>query len=423
MSAATAWRCAVCGTEVDIATAHAFVCPRATAHDRHHVLHPPGAGRSDPGRLDDANPVVAYGPRQAWWVFAAANGMSEAARVELGRDVAAGFAFTPFTRHQLPLGGPLDVGPGAGVWVKDETGNVAGSHKSRHLVGILLHLRAAELLGLAPAGARRRALAIASCGNAAIAAATLAQRVEWPLTVFVPDWASPEVLTRLERLGAAVNVSERRPSDPPGDPAVLRFREAVAAGALPFSVQGPENGMSLDTGRTLGWELADTVGASGGPERIDRAVVQVGGGALATCVGWGLGPTSRLDTVQAQGCAPLGRAWWRAQDAGIAASDAPAHWAELMTPWERPHSLADGILDDEAYDWIGAFHVMTASGGRPLVVPEEAIVHASAVARATGINVSATGAAGLAGLLVSEGRPAPDEQVAVVFSGVGSLNP
>ena len=89
-----------------------------------------------------------------------------------------------------------------------------------------------------------------------------------------------------------------------------------------------------------------------------------------------------------------------------------------MTPWERPHSLADGILDDETYDWLGVFEVMRTSGGHPLVAPEEAVVKAAALGAATGIPVSPTGAAGLAGLLVREGRPADGEQVAVVFSGV-----
>src|SRR6185369_1508437 len=97
---------------------------------------------------------------------------------------------------------------------------------------------------------------------------------------------------------------ERRGTDPPGDPAVLRFREAVAAGAVPFSVQGPENALCLDGGRTIGWEMASV--------ELDRAVVQVGGGALATCTGWGLGPDVRLDAVQSEGCAPLARALDRA---------------------------------------------------------------------------------------------------------------
>ena len=33
------WRCAVCGTTVDIAQPFAWRCPRATADDPYHVLH------------------------------------------------------------------------------------------------------------------------------------------------------------------------------------------------------------------------------------------------------------------------------------------------------------------------------------------------------------------------------------------------
>jgi threonine dehydratase len=236
--------------------------------------------------------------------------------------------------------------------------------------------------------------------------------------VFVPEWAPSNVLALIESLGASIVVCERRDDDPPGDPSLLRFRDAVLAGALPFTVQGPENALCLDGGRTLGWEIADTVGTTIGPASLDRAVVQVGGGALAACVGWGLGPAVRLDTVQAQGCAPLARAWWRAKDAGYAAAQLPGRWQELMTPWERPRSIADGILDDETYDWLADFDVMAASGGQPIVVPEEAIVEAAEVARATGIDVSATGAAGVAALLVGDGRPTAGETVAVIFSGV-----
>jgi threonine dehydratase len=409
VSAVLGWRCAVCATGVDLADPFPFTCPRATPDDRHHVLHPlTGPVEAGPDRLDDPNPFVAYGPRMAWWGFGRAHAMTEAALIALARDVADGFAVTPFVAHDLGLREP--------VWVKDETGNVGGSHKGRHLAGILLHLRVAEALGLAPGP--RRPLAIASCGNAAIAAATLARRAQWPLRVFVPDWAPPPVLAAIEAMGAEIVVCERRDDDPPGDPALLRFREAVAAGALPFTVQGPENALCLDGGRTLGWELADAGGIAAGPAALDRVAVQVGGGALAACVGWGLGPAVRLDTVQAQGCAPLARAWWRAKDAGYSDDQLPGRWSQLMTAWEQPRSVADGILDDETYDWIADFAVMAASGGRPIVVPEEAIVEAAGIAASTGIDVSPTGAAGLAALLVGDGRPAAGESVAVIFSGV-----
>ncbi len=395
------WRCAVCGTTVDIGTPHPFTCPRASASDPHHVLHPLGVG-PEPARLDDPNPFVAYGPRLGWWSFARTRGLTEQACLALTRDLADGFAVTPFGRSA-----EVSDAVGADVWVKDETGNVGGSHKGRHLVTILLHLRAAEVLRLAERS--RRPLAIASCGNAAIAAATLAARAEWPIEVFVPGWAGPEVLGLLEALGATVTTCERRTSDPPGDPAVLRFREAVAAGHVPFSVQGPENALCLDGGRTIGWELADA------DVPIDRVLVQVGGGAFAACVGWGLGPGVRLDAVQTEGCAPLARALQRA--ASLDPADVPRHWSDLMTPWTEPRSVADGILDDETYDWLGVREVLERSGGAALVVPESAVVAAAALGPATGIHVSPTGAAGLAALLVPGGAT-PGERVAVVFSGV-----
>ena len=96
----------------------------------------------------------------------------------------------------------------------------------------------------------------------------------------------------------------------------------------------------------------------------------------------------------------------------------PPHWAELMTPWADPHSAADGILDDETYDWLGVFDVLRRSGGRPVVVPETAIARAHELGRATGIPVSATGTAGLAALLTPAGAPAPADRTAVIFSGV-----
>ena len=89
-----------------------------------------------------------------------------------------------------------------------------------------------------------------------------------------------------------------------------------------------------------------------------------------------------------------------------------------MTPWPGPHSIADGILDDETYDWLGVLDVVRCSGGQVIVAPEQAILDAHDLGRQTGIPVSATGTAGLAALLTPSGAPAAGDRVAVVFSGV-----
>ncbi len=341
---------------------------------------------------------------------------------ELDAAIAAvdghGFTTTPFERADA-LSEELGFTVDGGVWVKDETHNVGGSHKARHLFPILLHLLAAEESGLAT-WAERPPLAVASCGNAAIAAATLAAAVSWPLRVFVPPWASTSVTTTLRDLGAQLVECPRRATDPPGDPCVHRFREAVAAGAIPFSVQGTENAWCLDGGRTIGWEMARHMEDRVEGPPLDRLFVQVGGGAFAACVAAGFrmsGISPELHVVQTEACAPLARAWERARSFGGVAAE---HWAECMWPWEPVGTTAaDGILDDETYDWLPVLAAMADSNGSPVVVAESFVAQANEMGcRATGIDASHTGTAGLAGLLAMREQVQPDERVAVIFSGV-----
>jgi threonine dehydratase len=405
-------RCAVCDATVDIATPLSWKCPNATDADRQHVL----AFHDDRAAIvatDDVNPYLRYRTSLYVDAFGEAVGISEADRIRIiaGADTAVkqvggtGFSVTPFRREDA-------------LWVKDETHNVAGSHKARHIFTELLHLLFAEHAGCAPwSGAQQRPpLAIASCGNAAIAASTLAASAHWPISVFVPVSASEHVLNILHSLHANVVTCPRRDDDPPGDPCVHRFREAVAEGAVPFGVQGTENVWCLDGGRTIGWEMTEAVAG------VNRVFIQVGGGAFASCVGDAFAHTSphtRLHAVQTQGCAPLARAWLHAANTG-GTKDAGTRWTQCMWPWEtEPHSLADGILDDETYDWISVLNSMTDSGGFPVVATEDQIESALALAqRTTSIDVSPTGSAGLAGLTALRAEIGDHERVAVVFSGV-----
>ena len=442
-------RCAACGTRVEVKTALSWRCPNAQGNNRHHVL----LIESDVAplrRTKHRNPFIAFRRYLAWDAFADANGMSEADRdsliEELDATVASvagtGFVFTPFARADR-LSDALGFSQNGGVWVKDETHNVAGSQKSRFLFTELLHLVAAERLGLAPwssaaasltstalpkraAPQNRPPLAIASCGNAAFAASTLARAVAWPIQVFVPEHADAALVARLSGLGANVVHCPRRNDDPPGDPCVHRFREAVRDGAIPFGVQGPENAWCLDGGRTVGWEMA-YVAEHMEPPLIARLFVQVGGGAFAASLAEGFhagGTRAALHAVQAEGCAPLAHAW-QASAQYKTALDAAAHWGECMVPWSStPTSFADGILDDETYDWVSVCRAMRASGGSPVIASEQHVREAYALAhRTTDIDVSPTGASGLAGLLAARERVSNDERVAVVFSGIRRETP
>jgi threonine synthase len=437
MSAAmrvVAWRCMVCGAERGIDEPMPWRCPNSTPDDHRHVLRivsGPEADGTAPIGADAAvaeqSPFVTFDRRLAWGAYAAAHGLSDGARRAIvdeldeavarvdGRAGRAGFRPTPFARSDV-LSDALGFGPTGGVWVKNDSVNVAGSHKARHLFSILLHLLAAETVGHLTV---RAPLAIASCGNAALAAAVLAGAARWPIDVYVPDWMDEAMGAQLTALGATVHRCPRLDGDPPGDPAMLRFREAVDAGAIPFTVQGPENALCLDGGRTIGWEVAAQLAASGAAAP-SRVYAQVGGGAFAACLGRGLreaGVGARLDAVQAEGCAPLARAWARAcsllDDPGIGRA-----WSELMTAWDAPRSVADGILDDETYDWLAVFEAMRASGGSPVVASEQHIAEAHALSIDAGFDVSATGSAGLAGLLTARDEFSADERVVVVFTGI-----
>jgi len=312
-----------------------------------------------------------------------------------------------FIRTPLVDGSALAdaIGLDIELWIKAESDNVAGSHKARHLFGVALAMLIDEDLG----AARPERLAIASCGNAALAAGVVAAAMKRSLDVYVPTWADPTIIERLTELGSNIHVSERR-ADEAGDPAYLRFREAVDGGATPFSVQGSDTPTTFDGGRTLGWELADQLGD------IDRIYVQVGGGALATAVSSAV-PAARLYPVQSEGCAPFRRAWDLLAP-GFDIDEAAENPDRYMWAWDtEPKSLADGILDDVTYDWLPLLERTITSGGEPIVATEAHIELAYAMVHdATTLSVSATGTAGLAGLMTHP--PSRHERVVVLFTGI-----
>jgi len=443
---ATWFACSGCGTRPAAGAPVPLVCPASVTGDGiDHVL----VRHLDPAAAPfavtrDANPFIAYRRLFHAWHAARAGGMTDDAYVamveRLDDAVAAvdghGFRVTPFTRSG-PLSDALGLSDVGGVWVKDETGNVSGSHKARHLFGTLLEL---EVNGRLQAGGTSAAgvpLAIASCGNAALAAAVVARAAGRRLLVFIPPDADSAVVDRLRSLGAELTVCEREPGVA-GDPTYLRLLDAVADGAVPFTCQGNLNAFAVEGGETLGLEMSAAVGRPGGPARIDRVVIQVGGGALASSVIAGFASAGlaainvdepRFDTVQTQGAFPLARAYERVA-ARVAAGEtietalafAANHRPEFMWPWEEtPHSVAHGILDDETYDWQAVVAGMLSSGGTPLVVDEATLLAANDLARAaTGIDVDHTGSSGLAGLLhlARSGALKPDETVVVCFSGI-----
>jgi threonine synthase len=207
---------------------------------------------------------------------------------------------------------------------------------------------------------------------------------------------------------------------------------------VPFTCQGPDNGLAIEGGQTLGYELVTQLTHEG--EGLDRLVIQVGGGALASACVRAFEDAAlleaperlpKINAVQTENAHPLARAFMRVrQRAGYEATPetiveamtwARSHRSEVMWPWEEePRSVADGILDDETYDWAAVVGGMLATDGTPVLVSEESLREANDLARqATRIDVGHTGSAGLAGLieLARRGELRREERVAVLFTG------
>lgn len=391
------------------------------------------------------HPFIRYRTRLSSYAVARAHGWTDAAFMSLVQtldDAVAAVDGRGF--RQSPLHHVTNAPAGVSIHAKLELFGVAGSHKARHLFGLMLWLRVQEQIG---GLVTRPRLAIASCGNAALAAAVVARAAEWPISVFVPTDASAAVLKRLSSLDADVVVCERD-EGVAGDPTLVQFRAAVAGGALPFCCQGTDNGLTIEGGETLGWEIAEASATLGG---IDTLWVQVGGGALATGCWRGLSDAQRanvmktrprLVTVQTGGAWPLGRAWlrfvadvlkepsiatyelaptpesaaligripeiaaragtlWRADRATLAQQLAEG-WHTYMQPWPfPPHSVAHGILDDETYDGRALVEAMLDSDGWPVIASETALTTTAVTLvhdNNSPLPVTATGASGLAGL-------------------------
>jgi threonine synthase len=465
---APAMICAGCGYRAPAREAFPLRCPRADSDSAEHVMI--GTLHAGGVRFEEhPNPFMRFRTRLYPHALALALGATDERYTDaverldgaVARVAGRGFAATPCGRAAA-LSASLGFREPGGVWVKDETGNVAGSHKARHLMALAVHLTLMEDVGAPWRGTRDPLLGIASCGNAALAAAVVAAAAGRRLEVFVPQWADRALLARLGDLGARV-IRCPREAGAAGDPSYRRLRQALEDDVYPFTCQGSLNGLAPEGGKTLAYEMVSTLRREHGD--LDRIFIQVGGGALASAcisalrdaVGLGLLPRlPRVHAVQTRAVHPLERAYRairrrildrlgqargvppsvgagdQAQADAIVAAARPSvldeltyaarHRAEFMWPWEgEARSVAGGIVDDETYDWLAVVGGMLETGGYPVLVDDDTIVEATRLARrTTGVRVSPTGAAGLAGLLVlcRRGAVGPQERVGVIFTGI-----
>jgi threonine synthase len=283
---------------------------------------------------------------------------------------------------------------GGEIVVKDEGRLPTGSFKAR---GLALAVAMAKELGL-------EHLAMPTNGNAGAAMAAYASRAGLRTTVFCPD-DTPEInISEIEMQGATVY----RVNGLINDCGRLVGEGKAAAGWFdcstlkePYRIEGKKT-MGLELAEQMGWELPDVIfyptGGGTGLIGMWKAFAEL------EEIGWIGAKRPRMVAVQAEGCAPIVKAF----EAGV-------EHAEL---WPDAHTVAAGIRVPAA---IGDFLILRAvreSGGFAIAVSDEAILEArDTVARDEGLLLCPEGAATYAAYTaaLADGRVGAGER-AVLFN-------
>ncbi len=284
------------------------------------------------------------------------------------------------------------------LYIKDESTNPTGSFKAR---GLCVAIARALELG-------RREFVIPTAGNAGGALAFYATRGGAEAHVFMPKDVPPANQEEVRAAGADLRLVDGLIS------AASRLAAEAAKGKRWFDLSTFKEPYRLEGKKTLGLELAESFGW----ELPDVILYPTGGGTGLVgmwkafteleALGW-IGPKRpRMVTVQADGCAPLVRAF--------------ASGAERTETWQNAHTLAAGLRVPNVFADRLVLRVLRESGGTALAVSDAEILEARReMAHAEGLLACPEGAAALAGLrhLVTNGWVQPHESVVLFNTGSG----
>lgn len=312
--------------------------------------------------------------------------------------VTLGEGFTPL----LPAKGLGREFGAANVFIKEEGLNPTGSFKAR---GLSAAVSKAKELGV-------RAIGMPSAGNAGAALSAYGARAGMDIHVFVPE-DTPEVIQREGYVyGAHVYLVKGLIND-----AGKIVRENAAARGWfdvstlkePYRAEGKKT-MGLEIAERLNWELPDAIlyptGGGTGIVGMWKAFEEL------EALGWIGAQRPKMISVQAEGCAPI-----------VKAFQAGARQAEL---WPNAHTIAPGIRVPVAIGDYLMLDAMRASGGTGVTVSDQEILDAIlAMARLEGVYAAPEGAATYAGYrkLMLSGFLKPEDRVVLFNTGSGLLTP
>jgi len=311
---------------------------------------------------------------------------------------------TPLLRCEK-LGHELGLGE---LYVKDETRNPTASFKDRAMtVGVS---KAVEF--------KADTVVSASTGNAAASLSAFSAKAGLTCYAFVHEGASSGKLAQLACTGA--QVVRVRNLETAEDPVVKMLKLVVAKyGWYPCPSFGPFNPYQFEGAKTIAFEIVEQLDWN----IPDWVVIPIGGGGVLGANWRGfveaeiLGMVSgkpKIAGIQADGCAPVVRAFKEGQD------------PLSIEPWANPRTVAGGLKDPIPWDGDAAIKAMRDSGGVAEAVSDSEILEAQRLlARKEGVFAEPSGAASIAGVmkLVKAGVIEPDESVVVEVTGSGLKDP
>ncbi len=311
-----------------------------------------------------------------------------------GSIISLGEGFTPLF-HARRLGDRLGL---PNLYLKDESQNPTGSFKAR---GMAVAVSKAHELGI-------RRLAAPSAGNAGGALAAYSAKAGMEATIFMPE--GTPLANRLECAlhGAKTTLVAGSIKE-----CGRVMRESLAGGDW-FDLSTLREPYRLEGKKTMAYEVFEQLDG-----RLPDAMIYPTGGGTGLIgmwkafdemqeLGWIGERRPRMFSVQAQGCAPMVRAF--------------ATGTEVAEEWKNPATLASGLRVPAA---IGDFLILRAvrsSRGAALAVSDADMLRAvREIAETEGLITSPEGGATLVALkkLLADGFLGGHESVVLFLTATG----
>ena len=285
--------------------------------------------------------------------------------------------------------------------VKDESQNPTGSFKAR---GMALAVSVAAAHGVKVAAAP-------SAGNAGSALAAYGARAGMEVKLYLPDSTPAPLILESQRLGARVKLVPGSIADA-GQAMRAELGPAQENGWFDFSTL--REPYRVEGKKTMAYELFEQLGG-----RLPDVIVYPTGGGTGLIgmwkafdemqtLGWIGSARPRMVSVQADGCAPIPRAF--------------AAGAETAEPWAKPFTVAWGLrVPGSLGDGLMLRALRESRGDAVAVSDDDLLAGAARLAKLEGIDACPEGGACVAALatLLRQERVRSEDLVVLFNTGSG----